>query len=290
MRTCALLILTLIAIALSSACSPFGIMNAMVPEQGYERAMDIPYASRTRQKLDVYVPRARRSDAPAAPVIVFFYGGGWASGDRGDYRFVGEALTSQGFIAVVPDYRIHPEAQFPNFVMDGAKAMRWVKDNIARYGGDPRQLFVMGHSAGAHLAAMLTLDWRYLTAAGMTPRDLRGMIGFAGPYDSPYLPTTTFNTVFGPEQGRWRSRPINFVDGRNPPMLLMTGDSDGIVSPVNTHRLAERITAHGGQVDVIELPDLAHAEIIARLAAPLRGDGDVLRRLAQFVREHAGID
>jgi acetyl esterase/lipase len=285
----ALPIAALIVGVLTSACSSFRFINSMVPPGNYERTTNIPYAVPERHKLDVYVPRAAGSDRPK-PVVVFFYGGGWVDGDRGEYLFVGEALASQGFVAVIPDYRVHPEALFPNFVRDGAKAVRWVKDNIASFGGDPRQLFIMGHSAGAHLAALLTLDRQYLNAVGMAPLDLRGTIGLSGPYVYPYFPTKTNNAVFGPESGRWRSQPINFVDGHNPPMLLATGANDGIANPGNTRLLAARITAHGGPVEVVEYPDIGHADLIARLAAPLRGDGEILQRVARFVLQHSDID
>lgn len=279
-------VVVLAAVAALAACSPFAFVNSMVPQDGHRRIADIPYGALARQKLDVYVPLSA-ADGDPLPVVVFFYGGGWAAGERAEYLFVAEAITSQGFVAVLPDYRIHPEARFPNFVLDGASAVRWVRDNVARFGGDPRRLFLMGHSAGAHLAAMLTLDRQHLESVGMAPADLRGVIGLAGPYVHPYLPTRLGNGVFGPEAGRWRSRPINFVDGRNPPMLLLTGADDGIVKPSDSRRLAAKIGAHGGPVEVIEYPGLAHADVIARLAAPLRGDAEILRDVARFVREHA---
>ena len=116
----------------------------------------IAYAERSRHRLDVCRPRG----AAAAPVIIFFYGGAWQSGYKELYRYVAKALARRGYVAVVPDYRIYPEVCYPDFLDDGAQVVRWVKDNIARFGGDPDKLFLKGHSAGAHIAAMLSIDAR----------------------------------------------------------------------------------------------------------------------------------
>src|ERR1700741_411360 len=120
-----------------------------VPTAGYRLVADQPYGPLERQKLDIYVPDGATSNIP---VVVFFYGGAWARGERGDYRFAGQALASTGFIALVPDYRLYPEVAFPSFVQDGALAVAWVRDNIAGFGGDPARIAVLGHSAGAHIA------------------------------------------------------------------------------------------------------------------------------------------
>ena len=116
-------------------------------------------------------------------MVVFFYGGNWNSGNRADYRFAGEALASKGCVAVLPDYRLYPEVRYPEFLADSALAVRWVFDNIgaAAFGGDSRNVFLMGHSAGAYNAAMLALNPAYLRAAGVEARRLRGLIGLAGP-------------------------------------------------------------------------------------------------------------
>ena len=188
---------------------------------------------------------------------------------------------------MVPDYRVYPQVRFPQFIADGAKVLRWVKNNVARFGGDPNHLFVMGHSAGAHIAAMLTLDQTFLRAVDMSPTTLRGMIGLAGPYDFLPLRSETLRTIFGSVEERWRSQPINFVDGSNPPMLLMTGSEDTTVSPGNTARLAAKIQAHGGSVTVKSIPGVTHAGVLLRLAAPFRGDGEIHRAVIDFIHTHS---
>src|ERR1051325_10533100 len=202
----------------------------------------VAYGTIGRQRLDVYAPNARAENTQRA-VVVFFYGGGWEIGSRERYRFVGKALTEAGFVAVVPDYRVYPEAVFPDFIRDCAKAVAWTKKHIDRFGGDPARIFVMGHSAGAHIAAMIALDPQYLRNEGLTRAELRGVIGLAGPYDFLPIAPGKLEFIFGSEAERWRSQPINFADGANPPMLLLTGDRDSVVPPGNTRRLAAKIRA-----------------------------------------------
>ena len=137
----------------------------------------VAYAERSRHRLDVCQPRG----AVAAPVIIFFYGGAWQSGYKELYRYVAKSLARRGYVAVVPDYRIYPEVHYPDFLDDGARAVRWVKDNVHRFGGDPEKIFLMGHSAGAHIAAMLSIDSTWLDKVGLVPgRDLAGLIGILG--------------------------------------------------------------------------------------------------------------
>jgi acetyl esterase/lipase len=146
----------------------------------------IAYAEGARHTLDVCRPKS----ATAAPIIVFFYGGGWRSGSKRTYRYVAKALARRGYVAVLLDYRIYPQVRYPDFLDDGALAVRWVKDNAKRFGGDPQKIFLMGHSAGAHIAAMLAIDATWLQKVGLVPgRDIAGLIGISGPYD--FLPLRT---------------------------------------------------------------------------------------------------
>ncbi|MBC7648775.1 MAG: alpha/beta hydrolase, partial [Vitreoscilla sp.] len=147
--------------ALLTACSAVDVLNATVPTDTYRNFSDLPYGNQPRQKLDAYLPNQAKTDK-TLPMVVFFYGGSWSTGDRADYRFVGEALASQGIIALVADYRLSPEVRYPVFLQDCALAMRWAFDNAQKYGADPARIFVMGHSAGAYNAAMMALDKRWL--------------------------------------------------------------------------------------------------------------------------------
>lgn len=277
------------ASAVSVACSPVKTLNALVPSDSYELHANIAYGSLPRQGLDIYLPKQSKAEPLQAklPVVLFFYGGSWDSGDKADYKFVAEAFTSNGFIAVVPDYRIYPEVLFPGFMADPAKAARWVKDHIQALGGDPDRIFLAGHSAGAHIAVMLALNEEYLAKEQLKLSDFRGSIGLAGPYD--FLPLTSerLKVIFGTEDQRWKSQPINFVTGHNQPMLLLVGLKDGTVGTHNTYHLAAKIKAKGGSVQVVEFPNYGHIDMAAKLAKPLRGDGDLLKPIVEFIHQHS---
>jgi len=270
---------------LSSACSPVTVLNAVIPDNGYKRVANIEYGTHQRQKLDIYLPASSAADA-AQKTIVFFYGGSWESGNKEDYKFVAEALSSAGFIVVIPDYRVYPEVKFPDFVYDSAQAVDWVKNNIASHGGDPAQVFVAGHSAGAHIAALLVLDNRYLASVGLKPNDVKGMVGLAGPYDFLPLKSNTLKTIFGPQQERWQSQPIHYVDGNNPPILLLVGMNDVTVLPRNSINLAAKIRENNGKVRLVEFDDYGHVAMVAKLAKPLRGEGQLLNEIITFTRQH----
>lgn len=244
-----------------SGCSGLDFLDAVTPSGGYVAETDVPYGTDARQRLDVYRPA--QPGAGPAPVIVFFYGGNWETGKRQDYRFVGQAFASQGFVAVVPDYRLFPAVRYPAFVEDGAAATRWVIANAARLGGDPKRIFVAGHSAGAHTAIMLAVNPAFL---GADRAALAGAIGLAGPYD--FVPEGRNREILDADGGGPSAMPVDYVDGSAPPLLLMTGDDDTTVRPGNTERLAARIRARGGAVEVVTYPSVGHARIVAALATP----------------------
>lgn len=273
--------IVLLAAALLGGCSPLVTLNRwLVPSDGYQFTGGLSYGPDPRQQLDVYVPAGLHQPAP---VVVFFYGGSWRSGSRAYYRFVGEALTSRGFIAVVPDYRLYPDVQFPAFIEDGAQVVHWVQRQIHHYGGRTDRLFLMGHSAGAHIAALLATDPRYLAAHGLPRSTVRGLIGLAGPYAIDPQRYRITRAVFAGAADAASTQPVSFIDGREPPMLLLHGADDRTVYPVNSRLLAERVTARGGDARLIEYPDLGHIGIVLALAGPFREDGGVLDDASRFI-------
>ena len=196
---------------------------------------------------------------------------------------MGEALASRGFVAVLPDYRLYPDVRFPEFLNDSAQAVRWTFDHVADYGGDPRRVFLMGHSAGGYIAAMVALDAQYLCAAGADPRQVRGLIGLAGPYDFLPLQARVTKAVFGFRDTPVTTQPIHFATAAAPPALLVTGKQDDLVDPGNVTRLAARMRENGVPVREIVYPDLGHRALVGALAAPLRNLGPVLDDVAGFV-------
>ncbi|MDQ7248193.1 alpha/beta hydrolase [Dongia sedimenti] len=260
--SCALAGLLAVGI-LRAAKDPTGLLNALsIGSQGILEA-DIAYGDLARQHLDLYRPSQSR--AVPAPVVVFFYGGAWSSGDRADVRFVGRFLAGEGFVAVIPDYRLRSEAAFPAFLDDGAKALRWVQDHIAEHGGDPQRLFLMGHSAGAYNAIMLALHRHYGAAAGVDAARIRGVVGLAGPYDFK-LDTDLWRWVFGAASDLSATQPVRFAASGAPPVLLVTGDRDETVDPENSRSLARRLAAAKSPVRLLELPGLGHADVLWKLS------------------------
>lgn len=268
-----------------AGCSRFDLLNAAVPRCGYVKTSDVAYGPRPRQTLDIYRPKG--TDQPAG-VVVFFYGGSWQMGSKADYRFVAQALASRGFIAVLPDYRLYPNVTFPAFVEDAARAVRWVYDHAEAIGGDRRHLYLMGHSAGAHIAALLTLDERYLRAVGLEQDVIRATAALSGPYD--FIPTPdnrdVFRMVAGQKKPPVASQPIRFADGNDPPLLLIHGAEDETVRPGNARRLAERLRSVGGQVETKFYADRGHVGILLALAWPFRWYAPTLDDVTAFFRAH----
>jgi acetyl esterase/lipase len=275
----------LAAAAVLGGCSAATALNTLQPGHGLIETKAVSYGGDPRQVLDVYAPQTVR---PGAPVVVFFYGGGWNSGERGLYPFVGRSLAEEGFIVVIPDYRVYPAVRWPDFLKDSAQAVRWTRDNAARFGGDPDRLFVMGHSAGAYNAIELATDSRWLEGVGMSKHDLRGAIGLAGPYDFLPVRTDELKAIFGPEAQRPDTQPINHVQGDEPPMLLMAGAGDRTVDPGNTPRMAAKLKAAGSSVDAQLYPRISHAMAVGAISPPLRFTAPIFARTVAFIRQHAG--
>ncbi len=256
----------------------FTVANAPTLFGEFEREADIAYGPAARQRLDVYKPE--RGDA--RPIVVFWYGGGWTRGAKSSYRFVGAALAEAGYVAVLPDYRLYPDVKFPAFIEDGAAAVRWARDNAQRIGGDPHRIYLAGHSAGAHTAAMLALDSRFLRRAGVDRAAVRGWIGLSGPYVlTPNTPA--LNDIFGAPFGPADWRPIEFVAADSPPALLLHSRGDRIVWASHAERLAEALHAAGVPVDFRLLPDGAHPDTVAAFSRPVRGRAPTLAAIRGFI-------
>ena len=273
------------ATALAAAgCSPLQIFDAVAPRDGgtAKAGADLPYGSHPRQRLDVHVP----TSVPAgAPVLVFFYGGSWKSGAKEEYDFVGSALAAQGFVTVLPDYRLYPEVRFPDFLFDSAAAVRFARENAARFGGDGSRLVLAGHSAGAYNAAMLAYDSRYLGRAGVPRVALRAFAGLSGPYDFLPLDPGTAQEVFGAAPDLAATQPITFAGRGSPPSFLVTGDQDTTVRPKNTVNLAGKLRASGVPVVERVYPGLDHKDTLLALSVLFRDKAPELVEMTSFLME-----
>ncbi|HVY80450.1 MAG TPA: alpha/beta hydrolase, partial [Steroidobacteraceae bacterium] len=288
--------------AASAACTSISFLVANVPAAfgPYHRTTDIAYGSDKRQKLDVYVPadaagadareatgslvQAASSGAPGEaadarrslrPVVIFWYGGSWQSGSKSSYRFVGAALAERGFIAVLPDYRLYPKVRFPEFVDDAAKAVAWVQQHAQEFGGDPRRIVLMGHSAGAHTAAFLALKPDFLVKAGANPQWIAGLVGLAGPYA--IAPNTrALRRIFGRPYVAADYQPVRFVTPAAPPAFLAHGLDDHVVSVHQTEALRDALRRNDVRVDTELYPDRGHADMVAAFSVPARHRAPVL--------------
>ena len=280
------LLSTLSSLALSG-CSPAGLLNRfsrLAGDPARLAASGVAFGDDPRLKLDVWAPR-QRSEAPL-PVVTFFYGGGWVDGDRGEYGFVGRAFAAQGFVTILPDYRLVPNVRFPTFIEDSARAVRWTRDHIAEFGGDPGRINISGHSAGAYIGAMLSLDRHYLADAGVDPAVVRAAALLSGPYD--FYP---FTEQRGRDAlGHWprprETQPITFVRPDAPPMLLMQGTADTVVQPRNSRRLAAALTAAGATAELKLYPGKSHIDTIKSLSPLFRGATSALADSVAFFNMH----
>ena len=270
--------------ALAAGCGRAGFLAANIPAAfgDYKRHPNIPYGDDPRHRLDVYVPDTL-SKTP--PLVVFWHGGRWTFGDKADYRFVGAALTELGYVAMLPNYRRYPEVKMAGFMHDTALAAVWAAAHAADFGASPDRLYLMGHSSGAHMAALVTLDSRYFAAAGRDAPRIAGLIGLSGPYD--FLPLHDADTedMFGPPENYPESQPINFVRPGAPPMLLVHGLKDETVWPKNSRNLATALHAQGVAATLKLYPKLGHADTVAALSKPARGRAPTMADIEEFVRQ-----
>jgi acetyl esterase/lipase len=277
--------LMLLSGTLLSGCQAvlFSGLNASSSKAAVVVTRDVVYDPAHQLAMDIYRP----ADARHAPTVVFFFGGSWKSGKRQWYAWVGEALAHRGLVVMIPDYRLWPTVKMPGFMQDGAHAVAWAHTHAGDYGGNPADLFVMGHSAGAHIAALLATDAHWLNDVGMQPRQLAGFIGLAGPYDFLPLKEQDYIDMFGStHEQQLQSQPVHFVNGDEPPMLLMQGTSDKIVAPRNAESLADELRKRGESVELKMIPDIGHFAILFSMSRPLRHKAPVIDDTVAFIHAH----
>ena len=248
---------------------------AMAGRSARRVASDLAYGPAPRQRLDIYPPRDGGANRP---VLVFFYGGNWDSGEKRDYAFAGRAFASLGYVTVLPDYTHTHERPYPAFMEDAGAALAWVRTNIAGYGGDPGRIALAGHSAGAYIAATLALDHRWDTADG-----IKAAIGLAGPYDFLPFDSPVTARTFGHAEDLPATQPVNHVHAGAPPLLLITGDADTTVRPRHSTELAARARMAGSEAELILYPGVTHTGPLKALARPFRRHAPVLSDIAGFL-------
>jgi acetyl esterase/lipase len=263
------------------------VANASAALSSVSRHADLVYGADPRQRLDVYNP----PHASMRPVVIFWYGGSWATGSKTDYRFVGTTLAEQGFVAVIPDYRLYPQVTFPAFDEDGARAVSWVEDHVQALGGDPRHIVLMGHSSGGHTAAFLAYNHEFLRRFGADPRWIAGLVGLSGTYvlePDPGVEQASFPPPF--TERDWQ--PIRFVDSAAPPTLLLHGADDRDVLPTEAVQLRDVLQASGVRVELHIYPHTGHSATVATFAPGAHWRTPALEQTTVFIRSlaHAPAD
>lgn len=264
-----------------TACGALQLMSDTSPSGHFQKTSDIRYGPAERNLLDLYEPIDVADDAP---LVVFFYGGGWRDGKREEYAFVASALTEAGFRVVIPDYRLFPDVTFPTFMEDAAKVVSWAlkqgtSDEIRNAG-----LYLAGHSAGAHIAALLATDERYLDAVSVPSGALFALIGLSGPYDFLPIEQGYLIDVF-PASSREDSQPINFVSSTTPPTLLIHGMDDELVKPGNSQRFAAALREAGVPVTEKYYEGTGHAAVAIAMAPRLDFVATTLEDTISFINQ-----
>lgn len=242
-------------------------------------ATGVRYGPLPAQRLDVIAP----ATPGPHPVLIFIHGGGWNSGRPEDYHFIGRVFARAGYVVVLPGYRLVPEGIYPHMLEDGAMAVAWTAANVARFGGNPQQVALMGHSAGAHTVVMLGLEQQWLRQQGLPDGYIKGVVGLSGPYDFYPFTTDSARNAFGQVADHRITQPITFARGDAPPMLLLTGDADTTVKPRNSKVLAKALTDRGGRAELVILPGVDHAGPVLKLARPFAGDTSVSAPVLDFL-------
>ncbi|WP_404422755.1 alpha/beta hydrolase [Thalassospira australica] len=267
----------LIAALFLAGCDKLAAFNHLQAGDYQPTIADLQYGDADRQKLDLYLPSDRTKPAP---LIVWFYGGSWDSGDKAKYAFVAKRFTEMGYAVAIPDYRLVPEIRFPEFIKDGAKALAFIKqyshDHPDRITTGP--IILAGHSAGAYNAVQLVADQSYLASVGMTANDIAGIIGLSGPYDFYPYDVRATQIAFGNTHAT-QSQPVEQDLSHMPPLLLITGNRDHTVYPRNSIRLAELAP----NTKLVIIKDTGHAGTLIALGSVLTENRAVLEPVREFL-------
>jgi len=259
---------------------------------------NLPYVAtaHARQVLDVYSPR----DAKGLPAVVWIHGGGWQTGDKSSVQVKPQAFIDKGFVFVAMNYRLLPDVDMATIVGDIAKSIRWVHEHISEYGGDPERLFVMGHSAGAQLAALICTDDRYLKAEGLSLAVIKGCVPLDGDtYDVPAIIETaeTRRRVHGLPQAKYSHREkfgndpakhrdfsavTHVASNKGIPPFLILHVADHPDTSAQAQRLGNALKEAGVPIRVFGAKETTHNKINADLGLP---DDPATKALFDFTAE-----
>lgn len=264
-----------------TACSPVKLLNTITPSGNFSKQSDVSFGDHPRFMLDVYKPKEPKLDAP---VLVFVHGGGWNSGSKDLYKFIGDGFTADGYTVVVPNYRLYPNSVYPDPLTDTAKSVAW-----AAKAYPDRPLILMGHSAGAYNVLMMGLDKKFLAAEGVNMCErVSGIISLAGPTGIVPLEAEPYITVF-PDKFTEKDAALNNVNAPAPPLFLMNGGKDDQVYPRNAIALDKKVKARSGSSDLMLYPKLSHTDAVKVLSRYFDGDSTLKGDILNFMAKNGGV-
>jgi acetyl esterase/lipase len=251
-----------------------------------ESVKDITYcegeeADADKHKLNLFLPKGQKD----FPVLFFIHGGTWSSGDRKLYTPLGETFAKNGIATVIISYRLSPQVQHPAHIEDVAKAYAWTVRNIAKHGGNADQIFVSGHSAGGHLAALLATDDRYLKAEKLAVGNIKGVLALSGVYT--IVPVGKLEKVFGKDLEVARdASPLAHVKEGLPPFLIVYADKDFATCDKISEEFCKLIQKKKGEASTVKIEDRTHVSIMVKLASSDSDPATV--RMFEFIAKHSG--
>lgn len=257
----------LVALALT-----LGWMPAVPGMNVVKVVKDVPYVESSADpmhRLDIYIPDGKAS----APVLFWVHGGGLTGDDRGsnDNAPVGQRFASEGYVSVVPSYRLSPQVTHPAHIEDVAKAFAWTVRNVATYGGDPSRIIVAGHSAGAYLIGLLAYDRRYLQRENLSSDRMLAVIPISGFYfvDRVAPMPDRPRSVWGSEPAGWlAASPAQYVRKDAPRTILIYADGDEGWRRLDNEDFKSAVLKTGGRIESHQISGRSHMSILRRMPGP----------------------
>jgi arylformamidase len=249
------------------------------PSYEVEVRKDISYhagkdADSVRHKLDLYLPKGAKD----YPVFFFIHGGGWTKGRKDSFGAIGKTFASNGIGFVAINYRLTPTVKHPDHTKDVAEAFAWVVANLGKDGADTKRIFVGGHSAGGHLAALLGTDESYLKAHKLGLSNIKGVIPISGVFDVSH---SRMSRAFGEEDSRKAASPMSHLGDKMPPFLVFYADKELGALGKQAEAFGKAVKAKNGKIEVKMIKDRDHGTIMRNVAKP---DDEVTKAIFAFIR------
>jgi len=232
--------------------------HLFLPNSQTREKRGLSYGSEERQQLDIYEP----NEIPADPdMIAFFYGGGWITGNKDIHRFIGRSWAKRGYVVALPNYRLAPEVRYPDQVEDVARSLKWIRNKYENY---PGNIYLAGHSAGAHLASLVGFSKKWREIAGLDSEAIEGFILLSGVYQFyPYEKADYRVREFLGEKRYWReAQPFNQVNDSLPPVFLAHGKADTEVLPEQSIQLRDKLEKLGVRTELLLESGRGHIELL----------------------------